>query len=256
MNYGLYIAASGASSAMARQNVYSNNLANVGTVGFKPDVIGTRFRDAARIEDGLPWMDSNALLEKLGGGVFPTATRVALSQGPLRQTDAPLDLAIEGRGFLMVELRGEPALTRDGRMAVDAAGTLRRAADGAALLDAGGSTITVDRTLPIEVTEDGRVIQAGATVGQLALVDVPDASDLTKGGDGTLMFNEQVRASDVVPAEEAQIRQGMVEDSAVNAISTLNAITGASRAAQGNMRMISLMWEVMGLAVNRLGRVN
>lgn len=256
MNYGLYMAASGASSAMARQNVLSNNLANVSTVGFKPDAIGTRFRQAARLEDDLMWMDSNAMLEKLGGGVFPTQTMISLAQGPLRATENPLDVAIEGAGFLMVNHRGEPALTRDGRLAVAADGTLVRSIDGAEVLDSGGGPIRVDRTLPIEIAEDGRVKQGAAVVGQLALVDVPEASRLTKGGDGTLLFNDSVMVQDAEPAEGAHLRQGMVEDSAVNAIEALNAITGASRAAQGNMRMISAMWEVMGLAVNRLGRVN
>ena len=256
MNYGLYLAASGASSAMARQNVLSNNLANVSTVGFKPDFIGTRFRQSARVEDNLMWMDSNALLEQLGGGVFPTQTMISLAQGPLRATDDPLDLAIEGEGFLMVDHGGEPALTRDGRLAVMPDGTLVHSSDGAAVLDTSGAPIRVDRTLPIEVAEDGRIKQGGTVVAQLAVVDVPDASQLTKGGDGTFKFNDVVMAQDAAPAEHARLRQGMVEDSAVNPIEALNAITGASRAAQGNMRMISAMWDVMGMAVNRLGRVN
>ncbi len=256
MNYGLYLAASGASSAMARQNVYSNNLANASTVGFKPDFIGTRFREAVRQEDNLMWLDSNAMLEKLGGGVLPTATMISLTQGPLRETGDPLDVAIQGEGFLMVTYQGEPALTRDGRLSVSHEGHLVRATDGAEVLDDGGSPITVDRAIPIEITNDGEVMQAGATVGELALVTVPDATQMTKGSDGTFMFNDQVNVQDAAQTVNSELKQGMVEDSAVNAIGALNAITGASRAAQGNMRMIAAMWEVMGLAVNRLGRVN
>ena len=81
MNYGLYMAASGMSASMARQNVLSNNLANVSTVGYKPDSFAIRQRAAARQEDGLHWMDSNAMLERLGAGVQPTFSRVEAGAG-------------------------------------------------------------------------------------------------------------------------------------------------------------------------------
>ena len=118
MNYGLYMAASGMSTSMARQNALSNNLANVATVGYKPDNFAIRQRAAVRQEDGLHWMDSNEMLEKLGAGVQPTFSRVEQSQGPLTETNNPFHIAVQGDGFLQYErgnLEQGFGLSRDGR---------------------------------------------------------------------------------------------------------------------------------------------
>jgi flagellar basal body rod protein FlgG len=256
VNYGFFTAASGAQAAMARQNVASNNLANVSTVGFKPDTLDLRLRDPVRVEDGLPFMDSNALIERLGAGVMPTGTRIMHSQGTLRETGAPLDLAIQGEGFLRVEHEGPGgfALTRDGRMLIEPDGTLVRAGDGRPVLDAQGRRITLDRSLPVRIDTQGTIYQGGAAVAQLETVTVDDPSRLIKGGNGDFRLPSPELAQSL-RRTDAVIEQGFVEDSAVNPISALNAVTGASRAAQSNMRMVSTIYEVMGNAINRLGRV-
>ena len=69
MNYGMYISASGALTSMHRLDALTNNLANVNTVGFKPHTPAVKQRDVARVEDDMPLADSNAMLERLGGGV-------------------------------------------------------------------------------------------------------------------------------------------------------------------------------------------
>ena len=71
MNYGMQISASGALSGLYRMDVFSNNLANINTTGFMPDVPVIRQRDAAAREDGLGAMPSNELVERLGAGVMP-----------------------------------------------------------------------------------------------------------------------------------------------------------------------------------------
>ena len=258
MNYGMYVAASGMSVQMAKQNVLSNNLANVATVGYKPDSFAIRHRDAARQEDGLHWMDSNAMLERLGAGVQPTFSRVEQAQGPLLETDSPMDIAVQGEGFLRYErpnLQEGFSLSRDGRLTMNGDGLLVRVTDGSPLLDEQGRRIQLDRGLPMEITGDGRIRQGGADVARLQLVTVTDSSLLVKAGSSDFTFGERVQPNQMRPAG-GQIKQRFQEDSAVNAIQAMMDVTSASRAAESNMKMVTTMFEVMGEAISRLGRTS
>lgn len=256
MNYGLYVTASGISTAMARQDILSNNLANVNTVGFKPMMSAVRARDVVRVEDALPFADSDAMLERLGAGVMPTATRRSGAQGALERTDRPLDVALEGKGFLVAERgagREGLRLTRDGRLALNGAGELVTAAGGEPVLGVGNARITLDASLPIEIRGDGAVAQRGAVVARLRVADVDEPSRLAPDGGGMLRAprGELLELRDGA----ARVVQGAVEKSAVNPISTMMAVQGASRRAQGGFRMISTIDETMRMAIARLGRV-
>lgn len=68
MYYGIQLAASGALTSLYRTDVLANNLANINTAGFKPDMVYTRQRDTARVEDDLPFLPTDDLLERLGAG--------------------------------------------------------------------------------------------------------------------------------------------------------------------------------------------
>src|SRR5262249_40596405 len=81
LEYGYNLAASGMLTAMFRQDVASNNLANLETTAFKPDRAFTIPRAAARIEDKLFNLPSNKLLERLGAGVLLAPTRTTFEQG-------------------------------------------------------------------------------------------------------------------------------------------------------------------------------
>lgn len=256
MNYGLYISASGALTNMARQDVYSNNLANVTTAGFKADVFSIRARDAVRREDNLGHLDSNAMLEKLGGGVMPMPTRIDQSQAGLEQTGDAFDLGIEGEGFFAVrtgDAENPLRLSRDGRLTLNAEGVLVRVTDGAPVLDAGDGEIRLDRRSKPQIDADGTIRQNGAPVAKLALWSVPDPGSMIREGQG--LFRTIGPVADERLDASGSIRQGTVEMSGVNPIDALMQVTGASRAVQGNLRMISYFDETMGRAINQLGRV-
>lgn len=257
MNYGLYISASSMSVNMARQDVLANNLANVNTAGFKPDVLTIRQRDPARIEDGLTSMPSNALLERLGAGVMPMPTAVSTAQGALQKTGRPLDVALEGEGFFVV--RAEPGadglrLTRDGRLAIASDGTIVTATEGRPLIGVDGGTLQVNLSQPVEIGADGTVAQSGQTVGQLQVAVAPNPEKLIKVG-ANLMRGNAGEPLDLSPST-AVVQQGFVEASGVNPISAMMGVTSASRAAQSSARVMGYINELMGAAVNRLGRVN
>lgn len=253
MNYGMYMAASGVQTAMARQDLISNNLANVNTVGFKPDIFTVRQRDPARIEDGMGLIDSDRLLEKLGAGVMPLPTQIDFSTSPLEKTGNPLDVAIDGEGFLTVRAGNEMKLTRDGRMAMRADGRLVSAASGASVLDEGGVPVMLNPGMPVRIDADGTIVQGDASVAKLQLVNVTQPRRLVKDGDNLLGVREG-ESFERRPAS-GSLSQGFVEASGVDSIRAMIAVTSASQAAQSGLSTISTINELMGRAIS-LGRVS
>lgn len=252
MNYGLYMSAAGALTSMHRQDVLSNNLANMNTVGFKPDAVAIRQLPSERELRGDA--SPRQLLEALGGVVQADDTRPTLRQGELVTGRSPLDLAIEGDGFFMVSgPGGDPMLTRDGRFMLSSDGTLVTAAGGHEVLDANGQPVRLDPAREANIDGDGVIRQDGAVVGSLRFVDVTAGTQLRKVGDGLLALREGGAIADAAPT--GRIHQSMVEASAVDPIATMNQLMSAAKAAQSNMRMMQFQDYLSGQAINTLGRV-
>lgn len=252
MNYGLYLSATGVLTAMHRQDVLANNLANVETTGFKPDLVLTRQRDAARLEQASA-LSPALMLEMLGGGHLLEPTRPNLTQGALESTGSPLDLAIEGEGFLVVQGAGEndALLTRDGRLSRAADGTLVLAANGRAVLDVNGRSIRLAETGAVTIDGAGVIRQDGAEVAQLDLRSAP-ADGLAKIGQNLFRFDGDLAA---LPPADAAVRQGFIEGSAVDPITTLNALIGATRAITANSKLMQYHDFLSGQAIGTFGRV-
>lgn len=257
MNYGVYLSTSGVLTSMYRQDVLANNLANMDTVGFKPEIAATRQRDAARIEDNLN-LPSNRLLERLGAGVLMAPNRVNFGQGGLRRTEEPLDVAVLGEGFLRVqaEPRGQSDrvyLTRDGRLTTDTNGRLVTQGDGYAVLDITGAPIVLNPGAKPEIRADGTVLQYGAPVAQIALHQPADPDAMRKIGYGLFQTTPSALATG---RAKGQIRQGHVEDSSVDEVRTLMALQSAAREVDANIAMIQQQDRMMDRAINTLGRLS
>jgi flagellar basal-body rod protein FlgF len=259
MSYGLQISASGVAAALYRQDVYANNLANMDTPGFKPDVPITRPRQDVRHEDGVMNLPSNRLLERLGAGVLMSPNRTSFSQGSLKDTGNPLDVGIVGDGFLIVEDQtheqsGRVKLTRDGRMARDAQGRLVLASSGRPVLSTNQRPIILAPQGEVRIDGDGTVRQRGVEVGRLALVKVADPGALTKEGQSLYAASSDVLGS-MGPAT-GTLRPGAYEESAADEIATIMQVTGASRDVDANVALIQQHDRLMDRAINVLGRVN
>ena len=252
----MQIATSAVLGNMYRQDVAANNLANLNTAGFKPDVAQFRQRATARAEDGLA-LPSNRLLELLGAGITPAPGRIRFSQGTVQSTGNDLDLAIEGDGFLLV--RGasdgradELLLTRDGRLALDSAGRLVLASSGLPVLDTNNRPISLPQGAPVAIDADGRIMRDGAVLAQLNLVDVPDRRALTKQGE-SLFALDAGTAGNLNPAT-GRIMQGAFEGSAVNEIRAMMEVQSASRAVSGSIGVLTYQDRLLDQAINTFGR--
>lgn len=258
MNYGLYVSASGVLTNLYRQDVFANNLANVETVGFKPDLPSIRQRDPESIEDLLGYDVSQRLLDRLGGGVLVGPQRINFDPGPLEVTGNPLDVALtQPNQFFAVETQnpatGEVSigLTRDGRFTRNAAGELVTFA-GQRVLDADDEPIVLADDAAVHIDPAGQLIQAGEVVARLQVAAVDASAELIKQGKNLYAYtgSDPRRILDN-PAVEA----GAVESSGVDPITTLMQLVAATKAATANAEMLRYHDMIMDKAVNTLGRV-
>lgn len=261
MNYGYNLAASGMISAMFRQDVAANNLANIETAGFKPDTAFTLPRDAARVEDRLFDLPSNKLLERLGAGVLLAPTRTSHSQGSLTRTGNPLDVAIRGDGFFVVSVAGgstgdQVRLTRDGRLTRNARGELVTATGGHNVLDDAGRPIRIDGRAQVQIDGDGSILQDGEPIARLQIATIADKDQLRKVGHNLYAAS----ASAIQSAGQTEFRGEVVpehiEASAVDPIRAVMAVQNAANAVSSASRVMSVHDEITGRLISTLGRVS
>lgn len=251
MVYGLWHSAAGLQAQQYRQAVITNNLANSDTPGFKPDRVAFTDRlSAAR--NGGPLGASHSTLDPLTGGIFALPVYTDFSNGSFEPTNNPLDVAIDGGGFLTIQTADGLRYTRDGRMTHDTDGTLIHVASGGPVLDTAGNPIGLNPGTAKDVSIDrrGRIIQDGNEIAQLGIVDFDDRSKLQK--EGTNLFSgDQARRI----AAGGAVRQKMIENSLAEPTMTLVDMIAATRAYEINASMLAMQDDTLGRAVNELGRL-
>jgi len=257
MNYGIQISSSGLLTSLYRQDVHANNLANMDSVGFKPDIPAVMQRSAARQEDNLPFMPSDAMLEKLGAGVLVAPTKVDLAQGGTRITNRDLDLAIEGDGFF--QLQGGPRdtgrnslLTRDGRFARGVEGRLIHVNSGAPVLNRVQRPIVLPQG-EIKIAGDGQITVNGNPVDSIGIYHSRDPNLISKRGGSVLEAPAaQVRRMN---RGEGLIKQGQLEESGVDEMKALLRVQDASRDVDANMSIVQAQDRMLDRAINTFGRL-
>jgi flagellar basal-body rod protein FlgG len=205
---GLYSAAAGLMAQQRRMDAVANDLANVNTTGYKH--VRVAFRDLAYQD---PAQGARAGVQT-GSGVDAWAMGRAYSQGALRRTDNPLDVAIEGPGWFRVRTEdGREGLTRDGAFHLNPAGELTTST-GLRLVP----PITVPRGMQgedVRIGRDGTVaVAAGRAVGRIQLVDVPAPDGLIPVGNN--VFLPSAASGPVRGAQGAALIQGTLEGSNVD----------------------------------------
>ena len=243
----LYIAKTGLDAQQTQLDVVSNNLANVGTTGFKRSravfedlmyqnmrQVGGQTSDQTRLPSGL----------QLGTGVHVVATERLHSQGNLTKTDNPKDVAINGGGFFQVLMPdGTTAYTRDGSFQSNAEGQL---------VTASGFQVQPQITIPANATSmtiarDGTVTvsQAGSTaavqVGQLQLATFLNPTGLQSMGENLYSETDASGAPNTVtPGIEGAgtLTQGYVEASNVNVVEELVNMITTQRAYEINSKAV------------------
>lgn len=248
MIQGLYSSAAGALAESSRHAVISNNLANVSTPGFKADLALFRARDPESVEGPFPAYATP--MDVIAGGVFIAETRTRHGQGPVRVTDNPFDLAIDGRGYFAVTDGTNTYYTRAGAFTRDSLGRLAMPNGRYYLADASGRELRVPTHADIQVTRDGTVNVDGSPIAKIVLYDFDDVSLLSKAGSN---LYDGAGAS-AFPAF-GRVKQGALETSAVSPVAEMANMIMASRSYEANMQMIKMQDQTLADLVT-VGTVN
>ncbi len=251
--YGLWLSAAGMKVNDHRQTLLANNIANEQTAGFKHDLAVVMQRRVESRENPAGVGLAHPVLDGLSGGVNVLPAYHSWEQGPIDWTGKPLDVAIEGDGFLTVGDGEVTRYTRNGALAINAEGELVLATQSGRwrVLDVSGQPIEVDPegSAP-EVSGNGTIRQGGSDVGQIALASVENPRVLRKVGENLF----ELIVGETVPGK-GRLISGSLEGSNFDIMQGLATMIEASREYQMNATLLQLQDQLTGQAVTTLGRV-
>lgn len=236
---GLRAAATGMTAQQRRMDALSNDIANVNTSGYKHE--RTSFRDLVASQTGL----GGAAGVSAGAGAAAESIGRGWGQGALQATGEPLDVAIQGDGFLQVVLPdGRTALTRSGALQVDVRGRLA---------SSDGALVRPPVTLPagmspddLTIASDGTLFAQGKPLGRLTIVTVAAPHQLDDAGDGRYTTNAASGGARAA-GPRTTVAQGALEmsnvdlgDAMVDLMAAQRGFQMASQAVRTQDQMLSI----------------
>jgi flagellar basal-body rod protein FlgF len=229
MDRMIYTAMSGAKQVMEQQSTTANNLANATTTGFRAQL--DTFR-AVPVQG--PGLATRAFVADSTAGTD-------FSQGAFQQTGRALDVAIQGKGWLAVEMPdGTEAYTRHGSLKVNENGLLQT--QGGFNVVGDGGPITIPPDVNVTIAKDGTVssVESGSIpgqaviIGRIKLVNPPE--ETMSRGDDTLF---RVKTTDGVEADlNVTLVGGALEGSNVSVVDAMVSMISLSRQFEMNMSLI------------------
>lgn len=236
----LYTAATGMEAQQTRMDVTAHNLANANTTGFKKE--RAEFEDLLSTLERAP--DNQPTSVEVGLGVRTAATTRSQVQGEMLNTRNPLDVAIEGTGFLAVrQVSGEVAYTRAGNLRVDGTGRL---------VTVHGEPLEPDITIPIDavsvtIAGDGTVSarvpgrDTPQELGAIELTLFPNPGAMLSAGRNLLLATvASGEPQRLRPGEQGAgtLAQGFLENSNVQAVEEMIDMISTQRAYELNSKVI------------------
>lgn len=245
----LKIAATGMSAQQMRVETIANNLANMSTTGYnarRAEFADLHYQQMSRA-GSISAADGTVLPTgvQLGLGVRPSAVSIHLAQGSLSQTGGDLDVAIDGAGYLEIELpSGQSGYTRDGALKRDAEGVI---------VTSDGFAVSPEIVIPedarsISINADGQVFAyfsdstEAQVLGEFTLTTFSNPKGLEAMG-GNLFLETEASGAPIVsePGEDGlgTLRQGYLEDSSVDAVREVTELIEAQRGYELNAKVIT-----------------
>lgn len=226
MDNSIYITLSRQMALFRDMEVTSNNIANVDTPGYKAE----KLMFSEHLQKDAKQKDSYA--------TDPLSYRDT-SNGPMKMTGNPFDLAINGNAYFQVQTPLGVRYTRAGNFQVDSEGTLMTT-DGYQVLGADGGQITVPQTARnIIINGGGQISADGEEVGQVGMMEFTNEQDLTRLGNSLYSAKETP-----LPSESARIVQGALEGSNVQSVTELVRVMDLSRSVGNTSKFIEVMYDL------------
>ncbi len=245
----LQIAATGMAAQQMKVDVVSNNLANMSTTGYNPrraDFADLTYQQMAR-PGSVTAADGSMLPTgiQIGLGVRPAAVSVVIGQGTLEATGADLDVAIDGNGYIEVQMpSGQTGYTRDG--------ALKRSAEGL-IVTSDGYPVAPGITIPsdargLTISPSGEVWADFADrvdpelIGQLTISSFPNEKGLEAVGSNLFLESPASGAAfSGIPGADGLgiLRHGYLEGSSVDAVREVTELIKAQRGYELNAKVIT-----------------
>jgi flagellar basal-body rod protein FlgG len=244
----LYSAGSGMTAQQLSIDNIANNLANANTTGFKAR--RTQFQDLLYqnvLQPGAAAGSQTVVPSglQLGLGTRPAANTIVFTQGNFTETDNPLDVVIQGKGFFQIQLpNGQTAYTRDGNFQLDKNGNV---------VDDNGNPLQPQITIPaqsqaISIAADGTVSytqpgqNASQTAGQIQLANFTNPGGLNSMGNGLFMPTD-ASGDPIVGNPGGQeglgtLQQGYLESSNVSVVEEFINMISSQRAYEANSKVV------------------
>ncbi len=274
---GLYTGASGMVVQMHRLDAISNNLANVDLTGYKrdtaiakafPELLLRRMNDDGVYTFPLGSVDTTPIVGRLGTGVELNEVYTVFTQGPLKQTDNPFDLALEGQGFIAVATPQGERYTRNGSFLLSEQGYLVTK-EGDLVLGENGPLQLKKNNFVID--QDGVVWQNGTFAGdqrrqvsleenewenlervdRLKIVDFHRPRYLKKMGNSFWQDTEDSGPARIAAGDgRPKVRQGFLEGANVNVVTEMVKMINVHRTYEANQKVIQTEDSLLGRLVN------
>ncbi|OZI74671.1 flagellar basal body rod protein FlgF [Bordetella genomosp. 12] len=237
MDRVIYTAMNGAARTAEHQSVLSNNLANVGTPGFREQLAMYR---------SVPVNDGTSLPTRVATATTTPGSNFSL--GVMQSTGRDLDVALSGEGWLAVQTGQGEAYTRAGSLQVGANGLLQ-SANGQPVLSDQNGLIDIPDQAALTIASDGTITAVGAgdapdnilNLGRLKMVNAPQAQ-LLRGDDGLFRLPAQAdgQPAAALPADPSQrLVAGVLEGSNVSPSGAMVAMIENARRFEMQMQAVN-----------------
>jgi len=236
-------AASGMRSRLEALDLLANNISNSGTTGYKADreFYNLYTSDEAETQSTLPNVERNW---------------IDFSQGVVKETGNPLDVALAGRGFLAADSPGGVVYTRNGSLRLSSKGVLEtsdgyplRANTRSGRIQAQPGAVAG----PLQIEKDGSVLQGGQVLGRLTLSDWPKPEALEKqGGTYFRLVDSTLRPA---AATGVEVLQGRLESSNAGPADGAVRLVGVMRQFEMLQKAVSLGAEMNRRAAEDVARL-
>jgi flagellar basal-body rod protein FlgF len=240
MNVSMYQAAAALHANVQWQEAIADNLASSSIPGFKKQELSF-----GAVESGI----------KTGATQRASAPQSAIktnfSSGELKFTGANTDVALEGKGFLQVQLPdGTTGYTRDGELRLSSTGQLITKQGYTVLGENGPIQFDTNNTMSITISSSGEVSQGSELKGKLQAVEFENPEQLTQIGHGCFLANNaNVKSS---PSTTTTFHQGYVETANTSSTMEMVHLISSMRSYEANQRVIQMQDERMGKAITEL----
>ena len=235
-----------------QMDVVSNNVANVNTAGYKADrSLFEAFLTSGAHEDDFSGSDRRVAY------VQDRGTYRDFAQGAGEQTTNPLDVAVNGDGFLVVQTANGERYTRDGGLQLNNVGQLVTA-QGNPVLGAGGPIVFQPTDHDINIAQDGTITviegngRTDSIRGKLRLVSFSDAQKLRKEGSNLYSVPAGVEAK---ADTSSTVRQGFIEKSNVNSVAEMSRMIEVTRAYTQMSALMQQQGDLQKNALDKLAEV-